>query len=192
MKHAWIENRALAGLKTVAFFVLAVGFGMAMMVGELARGEVVDISSSGFTSRNTAVIAAPPMTVYVRLLDDVGKWWNPDHTYSKNAANLTVEGRAGGLFLERLPGGGSVLHFTVTNAEPGKLLRMSGAMGPLQVSGVAGSLTWQFSPEGTGARVELIYAVGGYLPGGFEKIAPLADKVLGELLERLKAYVEKK
>jgi hypothetical protein len=69
---------------------------------------------------------------------------------------------------------------------------MFGAMGPLQASGVAGSLTWEFAPEGTGTRVDLVYVVGGYHPGGFEKIAPVTDKVLGEMLGRLKAYIEKK
>ncbi len=191
MKHPWIEIRTISVLGITLVLVMAGALVITAMVGA-ARGEVVDISASGFTTRNTAVIAAPPSMVYVRLVDDIGKWWSPEHTYSKNAANLSIEARAGGSFLETLPGGGSVLHFAVVNAEPGKLLRLSGAMGPLQSMGVSGSLTWQLMPEGDRTQVVLTYAVGGYLPGGFDKIAPVADKVLAEQLGRLKAYIEKR
>ena len=156
-----------------------------------ARAEVFDKSDAGFTSRNIAIIAARPADVYTCLVRDVGKWWDPQHSYSKDAGNLSIDARAGGYFLEKLPDGGSVLHFTVVNAEPGKMLRLVGAMGPLQASGVSGSLTWQLKPEGEGTSVDLVYVVGGYYPGGFETIAPLADKVLGEQLQRLKAYIER-
>ena len=57
--------------------------------------------------------------------------------------------------------------------------------------GASGSLTWQLTPEGQGTRVELVYAVGGYKPGGLQAMAPVVDKVLAEQLQRLKAYVEK-
>ncbi len=158
----------------------------------MAGADVVDASASGFTTRNTAAIAASPAEVYARLVRDVGKWWDPAHTFSGDAKNLSIDGRAGGLFQEKLAGGGSVLHLTVVNAEPGKMLRMVGGMGPLQAMGVSGSMTWQFKPEGAGTRVDLVYTVGGYSPGGLESIAPLADKVLAEQLQRLKAYVEKR
>ena len=148
----------------------------------MAGAEVVDMSATGFTTRNTATVAAPPAEVYARLVKDVGKWWNPAHTFSGDAKNLSLDRRAGGFFLEKLPGGGSVLHLTVVNAEPGKLLRLVGGMGPLQALGVSGSMTWQFTPEGAGTHVDLVYTVGGYSPGGLEGIAPL---------QRLRVYVEK-
>lgn len=171
----------------------AAAFALLMLAAVAAAGaEVMDLSASGFTTRNTATIAAPPAEVYARLVKDVGRWWNPEHTYSRDAKNLSIDDRAGGLFLEKLPDGGSVLHFLVANAQPGKMLRLVGAMGPLQALGVSGSLTWQFKPDGTGTSAELVYSVGGYSSGGLQAIAPLADKVLNEQLQRLKAFVEKR
>jgi len=163
-----------------------------ILAGTGVLAEVVDSSATGFTTRNTTTIAAPPAEVYRRLVNDVGRWWDPDHTYSKNSGNLTIDARAGGLFLEKLESGGSVVHMTVVYAAPGKALRMVGGMGPLQALAVSGSMTWQLTPDGAGTRVELVYAVGGYKPGGLGDMAALVDKVLAGQLDRLKAYAEKK
>jgi len=172
---------ALAGAALLVFAAMAA-----------SRADVVDSTASGFTTRNVAVIAAAPAEVYHRLVKDVGRWWDPAHTYSKNAANLSIDDRAGGLFLEKLEGGGSVAHMTVAYAEPGQALRLLGGMGPLQALGLNGSMTWTLKPEGAGTQVELVYAVGGYRPGGLDAMAPIVDKVLADQLHRLKAYCEKR
>ena len=78
----------------------------------------------------------------------------------------------------------------VVNVSPNRMLRMSGALGPLQQSGAAGSMTWAFKPEASGTAVELTYSVGGYARGGFETMAPSVDEVLSDQHSRLKAYVE--
>jgi hypothetical protein len=54
-----------------------------------------------------------------------------------------------------------------------KLTAATGATGP------AGATSLEFS-----------YSAGGYMQGGFEKIVPTVDAVLGEQLARLKAFVE--
>ena len=71
---------------------------------------------------------------------------------------------------------------------PGEMLRMSGALGPLQASGLAGSLTWALKAAPNGTAVELSYSVGGFFPGGFEKIAPAVNAVLEEQLRRFKLF----
>jgi uncharacterized protein YndB with AHSA1/START domain len=172
-----------------AWFVGAV---MIVLAAVVVRAEVVDSSDAGFTTRNTATIAAPAEDVYRHLVNDIGHWWDPEHTYSKNSSYLSLDARAGGLFLEKLGNGGGVTHMTVVFAAPGKTLRLVGGMGPLQAFGVNGSMTWQLTPEGPGTIVELVYVVGGYKPGGLKEIAPVVDKVLAEQLQRLKAYIEKK
>lgn len=157
-----------------------------------ASAEVINASEAGFTSRNIAVISASPKEVYRSLVERVALWWDPAHTYSKNASNLSIDARAGGLFRERLADGGSVVHMTVVYAEPGKALRLLGGLGPLQAAAVNGSMTWTLLPEGRGTKVELTYVVGGYGEGGLKALAPLVDRVVGEQLARLKAFVEKK
>ena len=102
------------------------------------RGEVIESTAAGFLVRNTAAINAPPAKVYAALTDGVGDWWDPAHTFSHNAHNLSLDAKPGGCFCERLPDGGGVEHMNVVYASPGKLLRLTGAIGPLQEAALAG------------------------------------------------------
>ena len=145
---------------------------------------------AGFVIRDQAAIAAPPGKVYESLVREVARWWNPEHTYSGDASNLSIDGRAGGCFCEKLARGGSVEHQRVVYAAPGEILRMTGALGPLQASGVTGSLTWTLTAADGGTRVEVVYSVGGFMEEGFGKMEPLVRTVLGEQLRRLKAFIE--
>jgi len=44
--------------------------------------------------------------------------------------------------------------------------------------------------EGGKTELSLTYALGGYLPGGADKLAPVVDGVLGQQVGRLKSLVE--
>jgi len=155
-----------------------------------SHAAVLDVSSSGFVTRSEVLINAAPAVVYATLLHDVGKWWNPEHTYSGKSANLSIEARVGGCFCERLEHGGAVEHAHIINLQPGTLVRMTGAFGPLQSSGVAGTLSWTLAAADGGTRVQMSYSVGGYMQGGFASIAPPVDAVLSGQLDRLKAFAE--
>jgi hypothetical protein len=97
---------------------------------------------------------------------------------------------AGGCFCEKLPNGGSVLHMTVVYAQPGQGLRLSGGLGPLQMSGATGHLSWTLAEKNGKTTLTQTYDVGGYMTGGLDKIAPVVDQVLGEQFDRLKVYAE--
>ncbi len=155
-----------------------------------AYAEVADMSSSGFLTKHEVTVNATPANAYKALVDEVGGWWNPAHTYSNDARNLSIDARPGGCFCEKLPNGGGVQHMSVVYASPGQVVRMMGALGPLQSSGLAGSMTWKFTPGPSVTKIEISYSVGGYLQGGFEKIAPAVDGVVGEQLGRLKTFIE--
>ena len=160
------------------------------MLGAPLRGEVIESTTAGFSVRNGAVINAPPDQVYAALTDKVGGWWDPIHTFSHDARNLSVDAKPGGCFCERLPDGGGVQHMTVVYASPGTLLRLSGAIGPLQEAAVTGTMTWTLSPGAGGTTVELTYTVGGFRVGGFRDLPTVVDGVLRGQLARLKAFVE--
>jgi hypothetical protein len=49
-----------------------------------APAAVVDVSPTGFVVHHEAVVDASPADAY-RALTNVGKWWNPAHSHSKNA-----------------------------------------------------------------------------------------------------------
>ena len=73
---------------------------------------------------------------------------------------------------------------------PRQVVRLSGALGPLQASGVAGSMTWKLTGDADNTRLELSYSVGGFIDGGFDKIAPAVEAMLHEQVDRLKLFAE--
>ena len=152
--------------------------------------EVMSVGPSGFAVKHEVVVKAAPGTVYDALTVKVGSWWNPDHTFSRDARNLSIAAVPGGCFCERLPEGGGVQHMTVVYASPGRALRMTGALGPLQGLGLAGSMTWDLAKSEVGTKLVVTYGIGGYMAGGFDKIAPVVDGVIGEQVARLKTFLE--
>jgi uncharacterized protein YndB with AHSA1/START domain len=165
--------------------------GLAMLGVREAHGEVLEATPGGFSVKTTVSIAAPRARVYDALVQAVGRWWDPEHTYSGDAANLSIDPRPGGCFCEKLAQQGAVQHGMVVLAIPAKTLRLSGAIGPLQESGVAGSLTFDLAEREGATDVAMTYSVGGYRQGGLQTLAPLVDTVLGTQLRRLKDFVEK-
>lgn len=158
--------------------------------GFAVRPAEAQDTSNGFIVKHEVSITASPTRVYEALLEDVGAWWNPQHTFSGDSKNLSMDARPGGCFCETLPNGGGLEHLRVVYVAPGEILRLSGALGPLQASGVAGHLTWRLTGGSGGTTVTLSYGVGGFIEGGFEPIAPAVNAVLGEQLRRLKLFVE--
>ena len=156
----------------------------------IARGEVVDANSNGFTVRNTTTIAADRLATYVAAVANVGDWWSSDHTISGNAANLYIDASVPGCFCETLGQGAGLVHMTVSFVNPGVMLRLTGGLGPLGLMGVAGNMTWEFEEADGVTTVTLQYAVGGYMPGGLDTIAPAVDGVLIDAMTRLKLFVE--
>src|SRR6185369_9544199 len=105
-----------------------------------ANGEVADSAANGFTIKVAMNIKAAPADVYKKLVHDVGEWWNPAHTFSGSAKNLSIEDKPMGCFCEKFPNGGGVRHLEVVYAAPGKGLVMTGGLGPMQSIAASGSM----------------------------------------------------
>ena len=165
-------------------------FAAALAAGAAARAEVIDVQPSGFAVRETVTVKAPPAAVWA-VLTRPAAWWSPDHTYSHDAANLTLDARPGGLWTEALPGGGGVKHLEVVYVDPPRLLRLEGALGPMQAMGGVGHLTVTLAPAEGGTRVTADYDFGGQEVGGFAGLAPVVDQVLGQQFSRLQAAAER-
>jgi uncharacterized protein YndB with AHSA1/START domain len=155
-----------------------------------AVAEVTGQNQSGFATAGTVTIAASPGRAWDALVKP-GRWWNPAHSWSGKAANLTLDPRAGGCFCEVLPSGGSVEHMRVIYADPGKQLRMTGALGPLQGEGLAATLTVKLEAAGEGTKLSWSYKVGGYTDLPLTQIAPAVDGVVSEQFQRLASLVER-
>ena len=152
-----------------------------------AAAEVTASSEAGFVSHNEVRVAATPQEAWEALVRPDG-WWNGQHTYSGDPANLSIELAPGGCFCEGVPGsGGAIEHMRVVYLAPGSTLRMTGGLGPLQSEAVAAVLTMTLTAEGDMTRIGWDYIVGGYARMPLGDLAPLVDQVVGEQLFRLAA-----
>jgi Polyketide cyclase / dehydrase and lipid transport len=168
---------------------IGAGLFLLLCAADAAQAEIVSVAPGGFEVRETAHVAATPDKAYAALLSP-SHWWASDHTFSGNAANLTLDARAGGCWCESLPDGGSVQHMTVAYVAPGKVLRLRGALGPFQALAVDGVMTWSVKGAAGGSDIAVSYAVAGMSAQGFDALSKAADEVLAEQIGRLKKLLE--
>lgn len=165
---------------------------MLVLAGCLApqvAAEVKDSAPSGFTIENSEWVPVAPDVAWDALVNQVGHWWPADHTWWGDASRLSIAPAAGGCFCE-IDGLRQAQHMKVVFVDPGRLMRMTGGLGPLQGLGLDGALEWRFAAEDQGTRITLHYRVGGYSPDDLGRFAPVVDKVqalqLGGLAEYLR------
>ncbi|MED5547555.1 MAG: SRPBCC family protein [Pseudomonadota bacterium] len=168
---------------------------MGLCAPHLAAAKVAEANERGFVVRHMVEIPSRVDKTWDTVLDPAG-WWDSAHTWSGDAANLSIDPKAGGCFCELLPNDtspraapkGSVEHMRVVYIERPRVLRMTGALGPLQSEAVNGTLTIQLKPrdgEGEDTVLLLEYVVGGYMRQPVEAMAGSVDAMLGAQLERL-------
>lgn len=157
----------------------------AMLWAMPAHAKVIDQSEIGFTVAHTANVAATPDDVW-KMLRMPQKWWSKAHSWSGNAENFWLDSQAGGCFCEKFPGEGdkfgSVQHARILFAKPSEMMRLSGALGPLQGEALTGTLTILIKETPTGSAIRFDYVVGGYMRFKVGDIAPVVDGVIGEQL----------
>jgi hypothetical protein len=158
---------------------------MLSVISMVARAEILSAAPTGFSIRHTTELpTAVPTAVWTVLLDP-SRWWDSEHTYSGDAHNLTLDPHVGGCFCERLGLYAGAEHLRVVYIQPGKTLRLNGALGPLQQFGISGSLTWQIEPLANGSRLTLTYNAGGFADRPMSDWAPQVDEMLGVQVQRL-------
>lgn len=175
-------------------YLSALAFAAAILSAP-AAAEVVETSADHFVTRDEAVVKAAPKAAWLALISP-GDWWDDDHTWSGDAANLSITPQGGGCFCERIPEvesetsiglAGSAQHMTVVLAQPEKVLRMRGALGPLQSEPVDGvlTITLQADKASNGTKIVWEYVVGGHMRFPIEKISGAVDGVMSEQLAHL-------
>lgn len=161
----------------------------ALLIAANARGAVVESNANGFAIEETAHITTTPDKVYAALVHPES-WWNPEHTFSQSAKNLSLDVKAGGCLCETLPDGGSVQHLVVASVMPGKMIVFRGAMGPFQGQGVDGAMTIRLTAKDGGTDLVLDNNYGGFVKGGMGKWPEAADGMLTDLVQHLKYFAE--
>ena len=170
--------------------------GLALSVlAQPLSAEIIEQDGQHFVSRNSAEVAATPDAIWLLLIDPK-EWWSDSHTWSGDADNLSLTPQGGGCFCETLMGkdpetgaalSGSAQHMSVLLAQPGKALRMRGALGPLQSEPADGVLTISLEPAGDRTRITFEYVVAGKVRYPMEQIAKAVDGVMKEQLDGLVA-----
>ncbi|MDF2386740.1 SRPBCC family protein [Nostoc ellipsosporum NOK] len=163
---------------------------LALAAAMPAAAEVTASTETSFTVVEKAAIAAPPAKVWAALVTP-SAWWSGEHSWSGSAANLSLDPRPGGCWCEKLPDGGGVEHMRVIFVRPGKMLRLSGGLGPLQSfpASAVMTVTLDPAPDGKSTGVTVEYAVAG--APGLGRIAAPVDGVLAAQVAGLKAAAER-
>ncbi len=166
--------------------LLAAAFAVALTGAAGTASAAVKSAAEGrLELESTVLVTAAPEAVYAAI-GQIGDWWDPAHSYG---GRMTLDLRPGGCFCESLPGGG-VKHGEVVMAMPGKLVRLSAPLGPMQDWGVTAAMTFELKPaEGGGTTVILRYNASGFSAAQLQA-APGIDGVVAGQLKRLKAFVE--
>ena len=154
-----------------------------------ASANVVDSSPSGFTNENSAIVPVNAVTVWDALVHEVDSWWPKDHSWWGKESKFTIDARAGGCFCE-ITGDRQAQHLQVVFVNPPTLLRMTGALGPMQGMGLSGVLEWRLQTTAGGTRITLWYRAGGYTPDDLRNLAPTVDRVQALQLGGLASYLK--
>ena len=165
----------------------SIAIGILLAVSAPASAEVVSASPTGFQVRHTVNLVVKPADAFAAFAR-LPAWWDKEHTYSGDSANLSLALTLGGCFCERFPAGGGIEHMRVTYIEPGKRAVLTGSLGPLLYEATAGVMDVQVKTIAGGSQLILDYRAAGFFKGGADKLAPLVDQVLANQVKRYRTY----
>lgn len=178
----------VTGTSTATMSVRCAALLLALGGAASCMAETSAVSAGGFTVTHEREVKATPHQVF-ESIGQVARWWNGTHTWSGDAANLSLELTAGGCFCERWSGG-SVQHAVVVRVGRDRTVRLHGSLGPLQELGVNGVLTFDVATSDGKTILKTTYRVSGAPSAGLEALAAPVDGVIGEQVGRLVGYAE--
>lgn len=163
---------------------LAVTAAAALLLAAVpADAEIVSASDTHYVLRLEARSSMSTDALWERVVDPA-VWWHPDHTYSGDAGNLSLDVEAGGLWREDWDGG-SVAHGRVLGVQHGKLLRLDAPFGPLATVGAYTTWTITIVPDGDGAKVVFDEIAHAPATAKLGELAGAVDSVKRTAIERL-------
>lgn len=151
-----------------------------------AAAEVVERSADHFVLRYAVALEASPED-FIDALEHIGEWWNPSHTYSGDARNLSLALDVGTCFCEAMPDGSVFEHGWVDEYDPGTGVLIEAPLGPLK--GKTTVSNWSIGWTGANRGWELVisYVVRGE---GIGAMADGVDRVMGEQYLRMVHFIE--
>ncbi len=165
-------------------------FGLVMATASPAAAEVLSSGPNGFEVQETVNLVVPQASAYAAF-GQLGQWWNKEHTYSGDAARMSLQLRPGGCLCEPLEGGGGIEHLRVTYLKPGEEIVLTGSLGPLLYQATVGVMDVKFERIAGGTKVTMNYRAAGFVKNDGVKTAALVDQVLAEQMRRYRTYAAK-
>jgi len=150
-----------------------------------ASAEVVSRSADGFTLRFAVGVEAAPEDV-VSAVSELPQWWDPAHTYTGDASNLSLAFQEGGCWCEKLADGTVFEHAVVTGITADRVT-MNAALGPLHDKATKAELTFGSGPENRGRLVTIDFVVEG---PGLGVMADGVNIVMDQAFDRLIHQIE--
>jgi len=161
----------------------------AALIAASATAEIRQSAPDDFTIEHRYTLTATPDRAWQALVHPE-LWWPSEHTWSGAASNLSLAPEAGGCFCERWADG-SAEHGRVVISRTARLLRIRGALGPMQEMAVTGVLTIALEASGSGTAATVTYRVSGDSSHGLDKLAPVVNDVLNLQFGNFAAYASK-
>lgn len=145
--------------------------------------DIVSASDTHYVLRLEATSSRSPQAMWDRLVEPAS-WWHPDHTWSGDSANLSLELTAGGLWREEWDGG-SVAHGEVLFVQHGKTLRLNAPFGPLAQVGAYTIWTITIEPHEGGSKVVFDEVSQAPATANLDELAEAVHYVKTEAIKRL-------
>lgn len=161
-----------------------------------AAAETANVSPAGFDITIRRELRTPMEKAWPSI-GRIGQWWSSAHTWSGNAANMTMELAAGSCFCERWSdgqgGGESVEHgrvVAVRRSDKEALVRLQASLGPFQERPGAGILSFVVAAAENGSTLTVTYRFRGGADAGLDKVAAGVDKVIEQQADRLAKFID--
>jgi len=167
-------------LKSAFAVIAAIG----LLSASPAAAEVVERHADGFTLRFAVDMETSAGDVFLSI-QNIGGWWDSAHTYSGDAANLSLSLEPNGCFCEALPDGTLFEHGRLRRFDDDHLV-LDAPLGPLKGRATMADLTFSWPDAGSGVAVSMTFVVEG--PGLGALAAPV-DQVMATQFNRFVADV---
>lgn len=159
----------------------ALGVSLLLATASPAAAEIVSRGEDAFTLRFAVGLEASREEV-IAAAGEIPAWWDPAHSYTGDAANLSLTLEPGGCWCERLADGTVFRHGEVVSMTSDRVV-FDAPLGPLNGKATRANLTFSAGPENRGVLAAMEFVVEG--PG----VGAFADAVHGVMRQGWNRYV---
>jgi hypothetical protein len=155
-----------------------------LAVSTPAAAEVVSRSTDSFALWFGVPVEDGPEDIRATVAA-LPEWWDPAHTYTGDAANLSLDLEPGGCWCETLADGTTFQHGRVIFVAPDRVT-LKAPLGPLNGKATLAELTIAVD-HGSRRWIRVEFAVAG---PGLGALADPVNEVMDGVFGRLIAYIE--